>query len=561
MDVYILKSNRELFMWDLSDGRCLQANKIESMGAITGLLLNSTSKILICCGQSNSITLIDPSCLYILKQIDIVGDWINDFIMIPTDSFGVDRVISCLMDGSIKEFLFDESKLELSKVQSIGHAPDAFQIQCNLLDKRMILVLQKQFACVYLLESTGSLRTLIKFESLSTSPPSSTSTPSSTSFSPWKGGKFTTLRTLLLWNQNGSCFMYYLGSEMDLEMGSISNTSHESTILFSNGLQGIWTRQDLKIRDVQSCRQSVLLGEFIPCVSSDLNCICHVPMDQSLSQCAQHLLYFFNENSIGNSNENSNEIGNQKENQKLSIYTFWSGHISHSLTLQNSISTLNSLEKNQIQIKESFKHNFYSFWNQRDRNWNCACLVLKKYVAIGTRSGSIHLLSFSTLFSPKECDLEKDSIFKFQLHSTPITSLYATEYKQLEHSKLLLAGTQDGWVIILDLISKQSLSFICHSCPVLGFVGFVHSQEPKYKTWVASIAQDHSISIFDLEDKNLLYRFYGHLFDISKIYLKPNDGILIISCIDGKAFVWQVSISFYIWLLTNNDENSCLQDI
>ncbi len=79
--------------------------------------------------------------------------------------------------------------------------------------------------------------------------------------------------------------------------------------------------------------------------------------------------------------------------------------------------------------------------------------MLKKFVALGTDKGYIHLVPISTLFSLNQNVLENASCFVFKLekNNSPITCLYATEVKQTDKDRLLISGSEDGWVTFWDL--------------------------------------------------------------------------------------------------------------
>jgi hypothetical protein len=83
---------------------------------------------------------------------------------------------------------------------------------------------------------------------------------------------------------------------------------------------------------------------------------------------------------------------------------------------------------------------------------------------------------------------------------------------------------------------------------------------------VASIALDHSIAIYTVEDKNCLYRFFGHEYPIQRVYLRMAEDLFMVETSDGSLYVWQMStgvldrrvfLSLCPELLLDTEELSC----
>jgi hypothetical protein len=109
-------------------------------------------------------------------------------------------------------------------------------------------------------------------------------------------------------------------------------------------------------------------------------------------------------------------------------------------------------------------------------------------------------------------------------------------------------------------------AFCHHSARVVGFLSFSKTSSPKTRPWVASIALDHSIAIYTVEDKNCLYRFFGHEYAIQRVYLKLADDLFMVETSDGSLYVWQLStgvldrrvfLSLCPELLLDTEELSC----
>lgn len=201
----------------------------------------------------------------------------------------VDKVYCTLLDGSIREGVFDETNQVLTQIHSIGHAPNVFQSISNSFDRRIMLLLQKEAALVRftrLLKYTHeqvyftdgpTTRLVVKIES-----------PQNTF---WQGAKFLSLRTILLWTGNGQSNLYYLGPESDVCLGMKTSASDDVIILASNG-EDVAFVKDFKMGNLQSYRYATLVARFLSPDDSHAWTTCHIPLDSSLSRSAQHLIQF-----------------------------------------------------------------------------------------------------------------------------------------------------------------------------------------------------------------------------------------------------------------------------
>lgn len=50
-------------------------------------------------------------------------------------------------------------------------------------------------------------------------------------------------RSLLLWTNHGSAYVYYLGSESDVVKGALSSVPREAIVLISDGKSAKWVRE------------------------------------------------------------------------------------------------------------------------------------------------------------------------------------------------------------------------------------------------------------------------------------------------------------------------------
>ncbi len=65
--------------------------------------------------------------------------------------------------------------------------------------------------------------------------------------------------------------------------------------------------------------------------------------------------------------------------------------------------------------------------------------------------GFIHIVPLSAIVVSGIHDLGNLAEVSFSTHSSAVTCMFATEYRQSEKDHLLLSGSSDGWVYMFDL--------------------------------------------------------------------------------------------------------------
>jgi hypothetical protein len=59
------------------------------------------------------------------------------------------------------------------------------------------------------------------------------------------------------------------------------------------------------------------------------------------------------------------------------------------------------------------------------------------------------------------------------------------------------------FILIVNSTNAKIDAYCHHSDQVIGFTNFLSTKNPRVKNWVASIAYDNSVTIFDMEEKEL----------------------------------------------------------
>ncbi|RKO93465.1 hypothetical protein BDK51DRAFT_29812, partial [Blyttiomyces helicus] len=204
----------EVIMWDISDGRCLQANASAFDGVPQSLEMTSSGKFVVCSGYSNRISILDASTLDTVKTLTPYDNWISSMSLYPTA-----RV----------EFV--PENIPPLAIHSDGGTPP-FLVQVNHYDKNLILVLQKRSCSIFAIgKKSASLLSVIAPVPVS---------------APWSGARFLSARTLMLWTSAATLRIFYLGPESDLTRGAAAAIPPTAVVLFSDETSAIWV-QDMAV--------------------------------------------------------------------------------------------------------------------------------------------------------------------------------------------------------------------------------------------------------------------------------------------------------------------------
>ncbi|KAJ3110282.1 hypothetical protein HK100_003087, partial [Physocladia obscura] len=186
-----------VIMWDLADGRALQAAEAVYPATISHLLISSSSRFVICAGLSECFAILDAASLECLKVIKNISGWTASMNILNFGPNSADTIFRGTTSGNVDAFKFNETSIELVRTQlnSIsfdGPRHDYSPITCIHISKfglRLIMAIQKRVCHILQPEQN--------FTSIS-----------------------------------GSAYIYFIGNADQLHYGSSSNSS---CILVSNG--------------------------------------------------------------------------------------------------------------------------------------------------------------------------------------------------------------------------------------------------------------------------------------------------------------------------------------
>ena len=66
------------------------------------------------------------------------------------------------------------------------------------------------------------------------------------------------------------------------------------------------------------------------------------------------------------------------------------------------------------------------------------------------------------------------------------------------------------------------------------------SSQPRLQTCVCSIAEDYSVTILSLSERKCLLLAGSHSSPVDCVRWRLEEDFLLVSCVDGKLYVWQI---------------------
>lgn len=121
------------------------------------------------------------------------------------------------------------------------------------------------------------------------------------------------------------------------------------------------------------------------------------------------------------------------------------------------------------------------------------------------------------------------------------TLLYPHQLEDRYEVSHLISGGVDFSVCLWDLFTGTLLHrFSVHAGEITQM--FVPPKECTARVLgcICSVASDHSVALISLKEKRCIMLASRHLFPISTIKWRPLDDFMIVGCVDGSVYVWQM---------------------
>ncbi|KAJ3344604.1 hypothetical protein HDU83_005013 [Entophlyctis luteolus] len=109
-----------IIMWDLADGRALQAVSGAFPGTPTCLLISSSARYIICAGLGDCFVILDASTLETVKTVKNSHGWSSSIAIYSTGPTTPDHIFRGTTSGTVDAYLFDETNLEFVRTGEIS---------------------------------------------------------------------------------------------------------------------------------------------------------------------------------------------------------------------------------------------------------------------------------------------------------------------------------------------------------------------------------------------------------------------------------------------------------
>ncbi|KAI8590480.1 hypothetical protein BDZ88DRAFT_394563 [Geranomyces variabilis] len=476
----------EAIMWDIIDGRCLQASANAFEGTITAMKMTSSGKHVLCVGHASYIAVLDSSSLVVVRQIPINGNWIESLFLYPTEAKYVDRIYYTTISGELCTSTIDEQALSLVQehTEAIERtAPSASAaLEVNRFDNSMALLVEAHSCSVFDVVKS-KLQLSCKLPCLENAP--------------WVGGKFLSAKSVLLWTTTEAS-IYYIGLAKDvIKADQMSSTPDGAVFLFRRGDIG-WYVKRMDTGRPQEPRCGTC-NSYFAIIHSDI-----FKPNQHRSFTLVHSLRV----AIGDHDASFGIITRpDRADNAASEYTF------------DTTWPLQHEPQPQIVAVTS---------------------VLNRLAALGYDNGVISILPISTIFQPAT-QWASEIMFSLQGHHGPVTSLFVPTGRESAGKNLLISGGDDCSIKIWSMDDGKMLaSFVNHAAPILSIFAAPSDTGTRFKNAVLAVAADNSVSVIDLEDLSCPCRLSGHPSRIAALHWRTLDEVLIVETVDGESYVWQL---------------------
>ena len=105
--------------------------------------------------------------------------------------------------------------------------------------------------------------------------------------------------------------------------------------------------------------------------------------------------------------------------------------------------------------------------------------------------------------------------------------------------KLLFAV--DFSVCLWDIYTGTLLHRFCaHAGEIASLYVPPPNCSPRIQQCICSVASDHSVTLLSLKERRCVMLASRHMFPIATIKWRPLDDFLMVGCVDGTTYIWQM---------------------
>ncbi|KAJ3071239.1 WD repeat-containing protein 7, partial [Podochytrium sp. JEL0797] len=238
--VLIGTEDGDIVMWDLKDGRALQAFVGAFPGPITQLLISSSGRFIICAGLAACLVILDAASLDCLKVVRNLNGWTSSMGIFLTGPQTPDQLFRGTTNGTIDAFLLDEVNLELVHTGSLvldpagtpslgavggGDFGSVLAVRVCRFSPNWIMAVKRK-TCHILERVQSQIRIVC---SIYCNMDAGVSTG-------WTNGQFLNSRTVMLFTEHGTAHTYFIGHPSQLACGTLDSLGASVAVLVSDGV-------------------------------------------------------------------------------------------------------------------------------------------------------------------------------------------------------------------------------------------------------------------------------------------------------------------------------------
>ncbi|KAI9340413.1 hypothetical protein DFJ73DRAFT_845096 [Zopfochytrium polystomum] len=510
----------EVIMWDIGDGRALQANPKAYPGVPTSVAISTSRKSFVCGGQSSVITILDSSNLEVVATVNILDNWSSALTLRPTEFKALDEVWVVTPEGNVKVMSYDESKpeilLEPKTIDLMATVPVVTMLV--QLDMELIGVLDRK--TFWILSATNAELMM------------QITCPDSKSM--WEGVAFLSDAVVLLWTKRGTAYTYLVDTNASAGIRPVQEIREPRSVLLTDGEYACVRSRMPPPNDADRKPLSTFCGQL----NGGLFSLCLVP--SSSPQSRTRLLAF-------------RYVSGQVN---ASMWSFFLKAEAAESSLKRSDSSLISLKKadsspallpaDGIMFKNPTPLSFTLGELQSYESNVCitsAVMLTDKSVALGLGSGEICITTVAAAVLCTSQSLRENSSQVLRGHVGPVTALLRPPPDKVHGKSFLVSGGEDGAVAIWNVEEGiQIASFSCHSARIESLQAIPPEAGLKSKFAVLSICRNNSLSIFHVDDFRHIFTFTGHEFPPMSVHWRHGDEIMAVQCADEDR-------TSYVWML------------